>query len=204
MSKQKIKVAITGNIGSGKSLFSNYIEDEGFVVLKADEIGKEILADDEKVKQKIIKLFGAGSYINGKPDTKYLAQNVFSNLGKVQKINSVIHPAVISIINKKMNEELNLKPVVFVEAALIYEADMEEMFDFVVLISADEKLRMERKKSSISLSEEEFLKRDHNQIPDSEKRKRADFIFENNSTMADLKAKANLLLMMLQSSAVNE
>ncbi|NCS88579.1 MAG: dephospho-CoA kinase, partial [Ignavibacteria bacterium] len=201
MSKQKIKVAITGNIGSGKSLFSNYIEDEGFVVLKADEIGKEILADDEKVKQKIIKLFGAGSYINGKPDTKYLAQNVFSNLGKVQKINSVIHPAVISIINKKMNEELNLKPVVFVEAALIYEADMEEMFDFVVLISADEKLRMERKKSSISLSEEEFLKRDHNQIPDSEKRKRADFIFENNSTMADLKAKANLLLMMLQSSA---
>jgi len=204
MSKQKIKVAITGNIGSGKSLFSNYIEDEGFVVLKADEIGKEILVDDEKVKQKIIKLFGAGSYINGKPDTKYLAQNVFSNLGKVQKINSVIHPAVISIINKKMNEELNLKPVVFVEAALIYEADMEEMFDFVVLISADEKLRMERKKSSISLSEEEFLKRDHNQIPDSEKRKRADFIFENNSTMADLKAKANLLLMMLQSSAVNE
>jgi len=204
MLKQKIKVAITGNIGSGKSLFSNYIEDEGFVVLKADEIGKEILADDEKVKQKIIKLFGAGSYINGKPDTKYLAQNVFSNLGKVQKINSVIHPAVISIINKKMNEELNLKPVVFVEAALIYEADMEEMFDFVVLISADEKLRMERKKSSISLSEEEFLKRDHNQIPDSEKRKRADFIFENNSTMADLKAKANLLLMMLQSSAVNE
>ncbi len=204
MSKQKIKVAITGNIGSGKSLFSNYIEDEGFVVLKADEIGKEVLADDEKVKQKIIKLFGAGSYINGKPDTKYLAQNVFSDPGKVQKINSVIHPAVISIINKKMNEELNLKPVVFVEAALIYEADMEEMFDFVVLISADEKLRMERKKSSISLSEEEFLKRDHNQIPDSEKRKRADFIFENNSTMADLKAKANLLLMMLQSSAVNE
>ena len=204
MSKQKIKVAITGNIGSGKTLFSNYIEVEGFVVLKADEIGKEVLADDEKVKQKIIKLFGAGSYINGKPDTKYLAQNVFSNLGKVQKINSVIHPAVISIINKKMNEELNLKPVVFVEAALIYEADMEEMFDFVVLISADEKLRMERKKSSISLSEEEFLKRDHNQIPDSEKRKRADFIFENNSTMADLKAKANLLLMMLQSSAVNE
>jgi len=204
MSKQKIKVAITGNIGSGKTLFSNYIEVEGFVVLKADEIGKEVLADDEKVKQKIIKLFGAGSYINGKPDTKYLAQNVFSNLGKVQKINSVIHPAVISIINKKMNEELNLKPVVFVEAALIYEADMEEMFDFVVLISADEKLRMERKKSSISLSEEEFLKRDHNQIPDSEKRKRADFIFENNSTMADLKAKANLLLMMLQSSAANE
>ena len=204
MSKQKIKVAITGNIGSGKSLFSNYIEDEGFVVLKADEIGKEILADDEKVKQKIIKLFGAGSYINGKPDTKYLAQNVFSNLGKVQKINSVIHPAVISIINKKMNEELRLKHLVFVEAALIYEADMEEMFDFVVLISADEKLRMERKKSSINLSEEEFIKRDNNQIPDSEKRKLADFIFENNSNAAELKAKANLLLMMLQSSAVNE
>jgi len=204
MLKQKIKVAITGNIGSGKSLFSNYIEDEGFVVLKADEIGKEILADDEKVKQKIIKLFGAGSYINGKPDTKYLAQNVFSNLGKVQKINSVIHPAVISIINKKMNEELRLKHLVFVEAALIYEADMEEMFDFVVLISADEKLRMERKKSSINLSEEEFIKRDNNQIPDSEKRKRADFIFENNSNAAELKAKANLLLMMLQSSAVNE
>lgn len=202
MSKQKLKVAITGGIGSGKSLFSKFIEEAGYTVFKADDISKELLENDEKIKQKIIKTFGETAYVNGKPNNKYLAQNVFSSPVSVQKINSILHPVVLTVITKKMDEELKKKPVIFVEAALIYEAGMDEMFDYVVLISADENIRMGRKKTSINLSEDEFKKRSDNQIPDSEKRKRADFIFENNSTEADLKTKVNLLLMMLHTTAV--
>ncbi len=204
MAEQKLKIAITGSIGSGKTLFSTFIEEIGFTVIDADKISKEMLGKDEKIKKQIVKTFGDAAYVNGKPNLKYLAENVFSSMENVQKINAILHPVVIAVIEKKMEEELKKRRMVFVEAALIYEADMEDLFDYIVLVTADEKLRMERKKTSKKISETEFKKRSDNQIPDSEKRKRADFIFENNGTEAELKGKANLLLMMLHTSAVKK
>jgi dephospho-CoA kinase len=72
------------------------------------------------------------------------------------------------------------------------------MFDYVVLITADQKLRMKRKAEEAGFSEEEFLKRDSNQIPDEEKKKQADFIFENNNGVKELKEKVNLLINILK------
>lgn len=196
---KKIKIAITGNIGSGKSLFSSFIAAKGFTVLNADEISKEILSSNEKIKQRIIKAFGPESFVNNKINKKFLADVVFSNPANTIKINSILHPEVKKQLELKMKEELNKKEIVFVEAALIYEADMEEMFDFVVLVSSDDKLRLERKLSQ-GFSEKDFLQRDGNQIPQIEKKKRADFIFENNGSENDLAAKANLLLVLVNKS----
>ncbi len=195
MEKKKIKIAITGNIGSGKSSFSKVIEEKGFTVLKADDISKEILSTDSVVKKTIIEEFGSESFLNGKLNRQYLGEKVFSNSGNVLIINSILHPLVIKKIDKKMNEELKKKDKVFVEAALIYEADMEEMFDYVVLISAYKEIRYKRKSDDLSL--EDFEKRDSNQIPDEEKKKRADFIFENNDTIEELRSKAILLLSLI-------
>jgi len=86
---------------------------------------------------------------------------------------------------------------VFAEAALIYEAEMDKFFDYVVLITAEEKLRLKRKIEFDNFSEEQFVKRDENQIPDIEKKKQADFVFENNGSFEDLKLKAELLLKIL-------
>jgi dephospho-CoA kinase len=85
---------------------------------------------------------------------------------------------------------------VFIEAALIYEVDMEDMFDYVVLITAERDIRLKRKISS-GITEADFCKRELNQIPEEEKKKRADFIFSNNSTKTELKMKFNLLLLTL-------
>ena len=74
---------------------------------------------------------------------------------------------------------------------------MEDMFDYVVLVTADEATRKERKTVIDMVSSDDFTKRNMNQIPDEEKMKRADFIFENNGTLRDLYNKADLLLMML-------
>jgi dephospho-CoA kinase len=195
MSKKKLKIAITGSIGSGKSVFSEMIESNGFTVLKADDISKEILAADQEVRKRIIEAFGPESYSSNSVNKKYLAQKVFSDPDKVQIINNILHPLVIRRISDLMKKELQLKDKVFVEAALIYEADMEEMFDYVVLVTADEEVRFKRK--SGILSAEDFEKRNLNQIPDSEKKKRADFIFENNGSIDELKRKVRLLLSLL-------
>ncbi len=195
--KKKYKVAVTGGIGSGKSLFCKFLEELNYHVIHADDLGKEILVNDKEVKKEIISEFGKNSYDGEKLNRKYLAEEVFNYPENVLKINSIIHPRVISDTIKLMDEYLMENNIVFSEAALIYEADMENLFDYVVLITADEKIRMKRKKESDNLSETDFIKRQNNQIPDEEKMKRADFIFKNNGTKEELKLKVNLLLKIL-------
>jgi dephospho-CoA kinase len=109
MKNKKLKVAITGSIGSGKSAFCSMLEEKGFTVLKADDISKDILSNDKSVQQKIIKIFGENSFINGKPDKLFLAEKVFSDPKNVVKINSILHPKVIEIISKKTDEILDKK-----------------------------------------------------------------------------------------------
>jgi dephospho-CoA kinase len=197
MKNKKLKIAITGSIGSGKSSFAEFLSSAGYPLLKADDISKEILSSDESIRKKIIKEFGNDSFINGLPNKTFLAKKVFSDPENVVKINSILHPPVIKRINTEMEKLLKTNSMVLVEAALIYEADMEDMFDYVVLVTASEEIRQKRKTTLDKLSEDDFKKRSLNQIPDEEKKKRADFIFENNGTLDDLKKKAQLLLMLL-------
>ena len=96
-----------------------------------------------------------------------------------------------------MDNQLKNNDFIFTEAALIYEAEMEDMFDFVVLITAKDNIRMKRVSTNGKLTQEEFKKRDKNQIRDEEKKKRADFIFDNNSNIKDLKQKAEFLITIL-------
>ncbi len=204
MNRKKLKVGITGNIGSGKSLFSEYIRESGFQVLNADEISKDILANDSEVREKIIKKFGKEAYLNnlsdrqaGKINKKYLAEKIFTTPENVFFVNSLLHPKVINELGQRMTYQLKKSDFVFVEAALIYESGMEEMFDYVVLVISDLNVRKERKVSIDNLKAEDFMNRENHQIKEIEKKKKADFIFENNGTKEELKTKAGLLLNIL-------
>ncbi len=194
---KKLKVAITGSIGSGKSLFCKYLEKCKYNVISADDTAKEILSSNEIVKKKIIREFGEESYLKGELNKIFLAEKVFSNPENVEKINSIVHPETIKKIGNMMDKILLKEKIVFVEAALIYEANMEELFDYVVLITANEQIRKERKIKNSNFTEEEFIKRNLNQIKDVEKKKRADFVFENNEGINELKQKADFLLNIL-------
>lgn len=204
MSDKKLKIAVTGNIGSGKSTFTKFIEEAGFKVIYADELSKSILEKDMKVREKVIEAFGAESFQDDKPDKKFLAATVFNNEKNLRILEAILHPEVIKKSLELMNEYLKISQAVFLEAALIYEADMEKYFDYVVLITADRKKRFQRKKSSENYSEEQFLNREQNQIPEEEKIKRADFIFSNNSDITSLKQKVKLLLTLLNLPAVKK
>lgn len=190
---KKLKVAVTGNIGSGKSNFCRFLEEMGYTVIKADEVAKSLMNNDPKIKAEIIKHFGKSAFDTNGLNKKYVAEKVFSDPCNLEKINSIVHPVVIKKVGSLMDKYLQTSNIVFHEAALIYEADIENNFDFVVLISADYKIRMERKKMHNNFSEDEFVKRESNQIPEEEKKKRADFIFTNNGTVQELKSKAELL-----------
>lgn len=193
---KKISVGITGSIGSGKSAFTRLAEQSGFPVIKADDLSKEILAKNPEVKKQVIKKFGSEAYLNNQPNNKYLAQIVFSNPIKLRELERILHPLVIKEIEKQKKEIFKKHNIIFVESALIYEADLEKLFDFVVLITAHRDIRLKRKLAQ-GMTEDDFIKREMNQIPDEEKRKRADFIFLNDGSLDELKTRFNLLLTLL-------
>ncbi len=195
MGNKKLKIAITGSIGSGKSLFAGFIKEKGYAVINADDVSKEILASDNEVKKKVKETFGELSFTGNTINRKYLAEKVFSNSENVLIMNAILHPLVIKKIAGMMDDELKKRDKVFVEAALIYEARMEDMFDYVVLITANQEIRYNRKAGELDY--DDFIKRNSNQIPDEEKRNAADFIFENNGSLNDLINKSELLLTIL-------
>lgn len=194
--KNKLKIAVTGNIGSGKSEFCKIAENYGFIVIRADDISKDLLVNDEVVKEKVRKIFGSESYKNDKPDFKYLANIVFNDVEKLHKLESILHPIVIKKIQKLTDETLINHNVVFVESALVYEANIEDKFDYVVLITAPREIRLKRKLQT-GLSEEDFISREKNQIPDDEKKKRADFIFSNDKSLKEIEQHFKILCLTL-------
>lgn len=191
-----LKVAITGGIGSGKSTFSDFIEAKNYSVIKADILAKELYITNEELKQKVIREFGKEIYPDGLFDRIALFNKAFSDEDRVKRLNEIVHPVVIKEINYLMKIHQNEK-IVFVEAALIFEAKMESLFDYIVLISAEEKTRIERTMQREKISSEEVKRRMKYQIPDELKKEKSDFTFYNNGTVAELEQKANLLLQLL-------
>lgn len=198
MSKsKKLLIAITGGIGSGKSTFAHFLVEQGHPVVLADDISKEILAKDPDVRNEIITVFGAGSYLGKGINKKFLADKIFSDSNKLKKINSILHPRVRERIDSISKEYFKTKDIVFVEAALIFESRIEKMYDFVILIAADKKLRMKRATNGKKISEMDFLQRNGNQLDDEVKKQKADFIFINNGSKTELRQKAILLSTLL-------
>jgi dephospho-CoA kinase len=197
---KKIKVAITGNIGSGKSTFAKFLSDEGLPVIYADDLSKDILANDESVREQIIQVLGSNAFHGDKVNKKFIAEAIFSDAKKLKKINSILHPRVREEINKLSQKFFANSDIVFVEAALIYESKFEKMYDYVVLIASDLKLRMERATQSKNLSKDEFIQREANQFDENVKKTKADFVFLNNTSKEDLKQKAFLLIRLLKAS----
>jgi dephospho-CoA kinase len=191
--KKKFKVGVTGGIGGGKSSLCSYFASLGYPVLYADDISKEILSSNKKIKNDIIKTFGSEAYLNSKLNVKFLADKVFNNPSAVKKMNAIVHPAVIGRIDKETKILLKEHSIVFVEAALIYEAKIEDKFDYVIVVTADEDIRKKRLKKK-GINEQEFERRSKNQISEETKKKKADFVFENNNDESELRKKGDLFL----------
>ncbi len=197
--KKKLLIGITGGIGAGKSIVSSILESMGYCVLKSDLVAKEIMQSNNEVKKKIIEAFGNEAYIDGKLNTKYLAEKVFSSKENVEKINSIVHPFTIKKNLEQAKKEFQKSDIVFIESPLIYEAKIEKYFDYVILIYSDEKSRIKRVMERDKVTEEKVRQRMQFQIPDEKKKDRADFIIENNSNIEELKNKLNFVLQLIKS-----
>lgn len=172
-----IKIAITGTIASGKSLVEELFQQEEAVALDTDKVTHALLANNPQVIAQVKEIFGT-------TDRKTLGGIVFSDKQKLKQLEAIIHPEVKRVVTEFFEQNKEQKLVV-VSVPLLYEAGMETMFDFVVMVTADEKIRLERLIKTRNLTEEEALKR----INARDLPLKGDFIIENNETVANLELK---------------
>lgn len=196
---KKLVIGITGGIGSGKTTVSDIFINNNYTVLKTDDIAKKIMNENSEVKQKITSQFGNECYDDGKLNTKHLAKKVFNHPANIGKLNKIVHPPTIQFIRTETKALLQNADIVFVESALIYEAKMQDLFDYILLITSHEDTRIKRvlKRDLETISE--IKSRIINQIPEEQKRGRAHFVIENNSSIEDLKSRVIFFLGLFKS-----
>lgn len=192
-----LKVGLTGGIGSGKSTASRYFESLGAFVLDADEEAKELITSNETVQHELISEFGTDIIDGtGRVDKNKLSRVAFQDEDHQQRLNSVVHPYIFNLIDKEFNRVFNDKKhgVFIVDAALIYETGFDAHLDYVIVVTAHLKNRMERALGRETLSREEILKRVGFQWPEEEKVNMADFVVHNDGTEVEFKKNIESLI----------
>ena len=174
-----IKVGITGGIGSGKSTVCRVFELLGVPVYYSDAEAKTILDADPEVNAAVLKLFGAGVKNEaGMIDRKKIAAIVFTEKDKLEKLNSIVHPAVGKHFDDWCKKNADA-PFILKEAAILYESGAYKQVDKVIVVTAPEALKIERLQKRDGLSTAEIRKRINSQMSDAEKTGRADFVIAN-------------------------
>ncbi len=195
---KKFLIGITGGIGSGKSTVTDYYKSLGYKILKADNIAKQVMVEDKEIIKNIKKEFGEQCYINGKLNTKYLAKKAFSHPDEVAKLNKIVHPKAIAKVKELANKLLRNNSIVLVEAAILFEAHWENIFDYIILITSDEDKRILRIIERDNATLQEIKSRIMHQLPDNIKKGKSDFIIENNGSLEELKEKAAFIIRLIE------
>lgn len=173
-----IKVAVTGGIGSGKSIVCLVFEKLGIPVFHADSVAKQLMNEDNTVREKLIELFGADIYQKNEGiHRKKLAEIIFNNQIALQQVNAVVHPVVFTEF--KNWAEKQKAPYVVQEAAIIFENNHQDRFDKIITVTAPTELKIERCMKRDSISRELVIERMKNQLPDEYKMERSDYVIMN-------------------------
>ena len=185
MNQNKI-IGLTGSISTGKTQVSNFLRDKGEKVIDADLIAREVVGL-KNVKEKIKKAFGENIYIDDKLDRSGLAEIVFRDEEKRQILNEIEHPEIYRIILEEVKKS---KGRVFVDIPLLFESEKKKkkyglVFDEVWLVYVNREKQIERLAKRDGISKDYALEKINSQLSVEEKKKLADVIIDNSSTLSE-------------------
>ncbi len=185
------KIGITGSIACGKTTLCKKIEALGYDVFYSDDVANELVEKDNSVKYLIKETFGEEAYIDGVYNRKHIAKIVFNDVIKLNTLSSIFK----HFIEEAFIDFCKDKEVVFYESALIYEAGIEDKFDFIVAVYASEETISKRLKIRNGFDDEEIRERLDNQFSPEYKVLKSDFFI--NSEIHNLDDKIEQLLKIL-------
>ena len=175
-----ISIAIVGNIASGKSTVENVLQKKGYKVFDSDIIAHEVLDD---LSKKILEAFkGYDILENGRISRQKLGALVFDDKNLKEKLENIVHPEIKDRL-KKIFEENKLEKYIFVSIPLLFEVGWRNLFDKILFIYTEDKIRLNRLMQRNNFTKDEALARIKSQLPQEEKVKVSDFIINNNHSI---------------------
>jgi len=171
-------VGLTGGIGSGKTTIANlFALHFSIPIYIADTKAKELVANNKQLQQEIVTLLGEEAFVEGRYNTAFVAQEVFSNKDKLDKLNAVIHPYVQQdFLQWKQSQQA---PYVIKEAAILFESGSYRDCDFIIMVTAPLEERIKRVMLRDKIDRETVEKRIKNQWNDEKKIELSTFVIEN-------------------------
>ena len=139
-----IKVGITGGIGSGKSYICKIAESLYIPVFNTDNVFREILNNDLDIKNYILDSYGEEAYVNGQPNTKFIANIYYNDDAEMAKLTNKVTPKLIIKLNEwfKIHHQ---KKIVFVESAIMLQSEIgRKHLDKIICILANKRERIHR------------------------------------------------------------
>jgi dephospho-CoA kinase len=188
-------LGIIGGIGSGKSLVADELVRRGGYLIAGDALGHEALQQPE-IKEKIVQRWGRDILDEqGQVQRRRLGRKVFANPKELHALEELVFPW----IGKRIWQEIARAkavgaPLIVLDAAVMMEAGWDKNCDRVIFVDAPRHTRLERLVQKRGWSEEELLAREQAQLPEEDKRRRADAIIDNSSTPARLAEQVEKLL----------
>ena len=183
-------IGLTGSIGTGKSEAAWQLEALGASIISADQVGHEAYTPNTEAWEQVVAAFGDGILQeDGEIDRRKLGGIVFSDPGKLEQLNQIMHPRMARMVANKI-EALRIEgvDVVVVEAALLFEAGWDSLVEEVWVTDSPEQMVIERLKNRNGLSEDEARKRISSQMDRSERLGKADFVIDNSGDVAGLES----------------
>lgn len=188
------RIGITGGIGSGKTTVSQYLMDKGYAVIDADKVAKELVKKGSPALLELVRIFGVQVLTKeGELDRTSLAAIVFTDPEQKRRLDQMMHPRILERI-ESLIEDMSGDEVVFVDAALIFEAGWDKFFDQIWLVDAMDETRLERIRKRDDLTREQVLERMNAQLDSFERRQRADRVLWNEGSKEELREQVERML----------
>jgi len=189
------KVAITGGLASGKTTFCQELQKLGAYYVSADQILHQILHQDSKIAKALKELLGNDVVADGVVDRTKIADIVFDSKEKLKQVEAILHPVIQAEIQKAYHcaSQKRDYSLFVVEVPLLFEAHMEDWYDYTIAILTDESTAMLRYQQKIGKPLTDYTRRMQHQMLPTEKANRADFVVENKRSIQEFQENAKAL-----------
>jgi dephospho-CoA kinase len=195
-------VGLTGGIASGKSTVASILRRLGAAIVNADELAREVVEPEQDAWKEIIETFGHDILRADKTlDRKKLRTLVFDRPEARKQLEAIIHPRVRALAERKINAlKAAGSPVIVYEVPLLFEGQIHLWLRPVILVACDVRTQKKRLLERDQLTESEAEKHIASQMSLEEKRKLADYVIENNGSLADLEQQVRSVLHKIQAT----
>jgi len=176
-----LTIGITGSFGSGKSTVASMFKDLGARVLDADQVARRLMQPSGKCFRPILDEFGPSILRRGKIDRQKLAAVVFNDVGKLRRLEKIIHPQVRREFQAELARHRNTRAgkVVVLDVPLLFEAGFDRLVEVTLVVRAGRETQVARVVRKRKMTRREALARIRLQWPLSRKVKLADEVINN-------------------------